>query len=315
MPTLSLVAIVLLIAITTARAVPDPPRSLDADLARLRGLDQEVAKTRARLEPDPGVAARTVRVLDAVAEERETLARRYAAALQRPDGAGLRAALAQLGANLDRCWREIARVAGTLPQRIDSDAHQARSMADLAKRHRDARPFLTGAIQLTLDRAAANLELLVAIGGNSDHTRRLEQHLRDAGTDVDAAHQTLEDVILRANEAPADLYAGDDRDHLLAAVGRAWREYHDRPEALELRIPREAWERHQGWHWRLDRFVYEDRSSLPVAILVAADDDIAHVYDAHVEQDHLAGDQVRVRLDDKVEMSPARRFLRAKLNL
>ena len=287
--------------------------TINADRKQLMDLSGEI-NMGSMLQSHPARALETVRSLDKMVEFRNACATKYAAVLDQPVGDEMNNCIRGFDSRLERYRQDMTRHAAQLPTSIRSDLDTANSIAELGIQRKSARPFTAGGIQQAFGRAQIGIEMLEAITGPSNDSRQLRKELAAVEKRIAMAQKQLEGEILKSNQAPKDLYQGADKDTLMAMVAEKWKKGHPKAEVLGMRIPMRAWERHSSWRFALDRFKKEDISQLQVAILVKADADTAHVYYAHLEKDHLAGDTVKVLIDDKGEVALYRKVLIANID-
>lgn len=98
---------------------------------------------------------------------------------------------------------------------------------------------------------------------------------------------------IAARQAPADAYAGDDREALRALLAEAWRQRYPQDSVRAVRLDVPDWQRTVNWRWSSAESAYYrvDTSVLVGHVLVARDATRIDIYPAYVNRDNLTGEQ------------------------
>ena len=251
----------------------------------------------------------TVLELDRLVAFRNEMAERYAPVLEDFVGREMKNTISGFDYRLEQYREAMQRVAVGLPARIRQDFEQAQTICDTSVERKRAQTFTEGVIEATFARAQVNLDLLEAISGKTPESKALATEKTNAEQKIAAAAKSLETEILTSNTPPNDVYGAGDKAEIIAHVEKAWKKSSVKGEVLAMRIPMQAWERSEGIRWAHDRYELHDFSQIQVAISVKASADRVHNYYALLEKDHLKGDKIRVRIDDKGEVPLYRQIL------
>ena len=281
---------------------------IEADVKRLEALSREIANGEF-IYSVPDRSLETIRGLDRMIEFRNEMQKQYQAVLNEHVGYNMKTTLEGFDYRLNQYREEMERAKGRLPKQIRSDFEQAQTICDTSVERRRAQTFTDGIIEATFQRAQVNLDLLEAIGGSTAETQALAAEKKSAETKIASAAKALQSEILNANTPPNDVYGGGDKAEILQLVEAAWKKSPVKSEVLAMRVPMRAWERSEGIRWAHDRYELHDFSEIQVAISVKGDANTVHNYYAYLEKDHLKGDKIRVRIDDKGEVPLYRKVL------
>ncbi len=177
--------------------------------------------------------------------------------------------------------------------------------------------YFTGGIPQIMGWAQDKLALLVAIG-ETEETQALQQEYDATQSRLNESARSLEGLIIQTNQPPADNYAGDDRDEVIAMAIDGWKVQQPDAEVVAVRMPVKQWKRETKWvFWRGEASKY-DKSTLQVRLFVADPEkpDLLIDRPINVRKDHLADDSLMgIPLDDfeLTPLQPADYYLREKL--
>ncbi len=128
---------------------------------------------------------------------------------------------------------------------------------------------------------------------------------------------SLRELIIRENPLPADLYAGADRESVVAKALEIWKAQEADAQVLAVRIPSEAWSRETKWSYSNGTWYFIDKSKLQVRLIVADANDAELAIDRpiNIRMDHQQGDTLSgfpMRSADEV-LEPSEYVLRSRL--
>ncbi|MCP3920924.1 MAG: hypothetical protein GY711_35800 [bacterium] len=284
------------------------PNALRADVDKLRGLSSKLTDARHFL-PKPDLGIETLAELPKMIEYRNECEKKYAAVLGLHEGRTMANTISGFDYQQNSFREQLPQIATLLINQAKSSLENANSIAEKAVERRSAAQFVNGVIDATMERAENEIGLMETIGTQATEATALRKELDETRKRLDATGKNLAKEILDGNTPPNDLYNGGDKQEFLDAVTKAWNKNHAKAEVLGMRVPMRAWERRTGWKWALDQFQKHDFSELQVAITIKFDAEIAHTYYAYLKRDHMAGDKLTVKLDDRGEVPLYRQLL------
>jgi hypothetical protein len=151
----------------------------------------------------------------------------------------------------------------------------------------------------------------------SDAARTKAEKSAEAGlAAADVATAKLADKIIKANTAPADAYAGKERDAIDALVKKVWKAKFPNEAILAVRIRGEAFERTTKWvPLSNGEMVKQDASRLRLTVVVKGAGNEAYLWAALVTRDHMAADTLSLDWAPRSSKGPmpTQRMLQANL--
>ncbi len=274
-------------------ALIDPANypELKADLDRLRELSAMYANPRILVENREQAAA-VIKEAQAAVAERERLVKKYAilAHQQTDDGkhfVGVSNAFTQNYFEFAAAAKEQKKV---LPGQIQKDLDEVRRMA--AEAVEKKKPlFFTGGIPQMLGFAEKKLALLERL--DVEAAKRLKGEIAKTRADIKAKQDSLREMIINANELPADEYKADARKALEKLVSKVWKQQQPDAEILAIRFPAPNWKRSVRWQYSNGTWYKVDHSKLQAQLIIKYDDKLAVNQPVDLWKDHLSNDEVK----------------------
>jgi hypothetical protein len=166
----------------------------------------------------------------------------------------------------------------------------------------DKKPaFFTGGVKQKLEQANARITVCASLLQPDDsRMKAMNDAMSGAKSECDRLASTLKAEILAATRAPNDLYAGSDKVAHEKAIRAAWQAKWSGDEILGLRFHMEQFDRNTKWTWYDSDSSWNksDMSVLCVTVVVKTSDEIATMYPAYVNVDHLS-DKTTYGVDTK----------------
>lgn len=211
---------------------------------------------------------------------------------------------------------EAAQVQTRLPEEIREHLKDAETTAEMAVK--EEKPgYFTGGIPQKMGWAQEKLNLLIAIG-ETEETQALQKEYDQMQAGLNKRAKSLEGLIIKSNELPADNFQGSDRDAAIAIAIDGWKVQQPDAEVLAVRVPTKEWRRETKWTFSNGSAYYYDKSSLQVRLIVADPDNAELAIDRpiNVRKDHQSNDSlIGVPLHDfeLTELQPGDYLLRSKI--
>lgn len=161
--------------------------------------------------------------------------------------------------------------------------------------------FFTGGVKQKLDEAKARIEVCASLLPADDARMiAMNESLAAARSKCDSLAGTLKAEILAAARAPKDEYEGGDKGEHEKAIRAAWGAKYPDDEIVAVRFHMEKFDRNTKWSWQSadSSWNKSDMSVLCVTVIVKTSDDIATMYPAYVNVDHLS-DKTTYGVDTK----------------
>lgn len=181
-----------------------------------------------------------------------------------------------------------------LPGKISGALNQAASMAQKAEA--DNKPmFFKGGVAQHLEKANALLALLVAAKGeDAPEVIRMNEAYAVHKQKIDAAEKTMAAELLAGVKMPSDSYTGGDKKKLKKMIEKEWKSLYPSDDILAIRLTAANWSRTTNWKWNNSGWYKVDTSVLPARVVVKTDEQIATIYVAFINKNHLKGDALNV---------------------
>ncbi len=181
-----------------------------------------------------------------------------------------------------------------LPDKIRGELGQATSMA--AKAEAEKKPlFFKGGVAQHLEKANALLALFTtAMGEDAPEVTSMNVEYAANKQKIDAAEKTMAAELLAGIEMPADNYNGGNRDELKNMIKKEWQNLYPTDEIIAIHLPKADWSRSVNWKWNNSGWYKVDTSVLPARVVVKTDDQIATIFCAFINKDHLENDSLNV---------------------
>lgn len=151
--------------------------------------------------------------------------------------------------------------------------------------------FFTGGVKQKLEQAKARIDVCASLLPADDARRKaMTDALASARAKCDALAGSLKAEILAATRAPNDVYRGTDKAAHEAAIRAAWSKEHPNDEILAVRFHMEQFDRDTKWTWQSadSSWNKSDTSVLCATVIVKTGAEIATMYPAYVNVDHLS---------------------------
>jgi len=156
----------------------------------------------------------------------------------------------------------------------------------------DKKPaFFTGGVKQKLEQASARLTVCASLLPAEDPRLKAQSDaMAAAKAKCDTLAGSLKAEILAATRAPKDEYEGSDKATYEKAIRAAWSKEHAGDEILAVRFHMQQFDRDAKWTWHSadSSWNKSDMSVLCVTVVVKTNDQIATMYPAYVNVDHLS---------------------------
>ena len=180
-----------------------------------------------------------------------------------------------------------------LPEQIKGELSQATAAAQKAEVEKKPL-FFKGGVAQHLEKANALLALLrTAKGAENPTVTSMNQEYAIEKQKIDAAEKTMAAELLAGIKMPTDKYNGGDRDQLKEMIVAEWRKLYPGDEILATCLPAN-WSRTTNWKWNNSGWYKVDTSVLPARVVVKTDDQIATIFCAFINKDHLKNNSLNV---------------------
>ena len=181
-----------------------------------------------------------------------------------------------------------------LPGMIEDEMDKAVDMANRAKAEKKPL-FFKGGVKQQLDRASDLLVTLEAIKGKDDpQVQTLIKIWEKKKVDIDAAEESMAAELLAAVQTPPDVYGGSDKKTLHKMIEKEWQQLYPEDQLVAIRFPNDTWSRSTEWKWNNSGWYKVDTSVMMAKVIVKTSKDIATIYPAYINKDHLKGDKLSV---------------------
>lgn len=261
---------------------------LRADAARLSELAGMFANTQILLENRLEAAA-IIKQVAAASAERDRLTQKYAILIhqQTDDGKRIEGLSNGFAGNVKDFAAAANEQKASLPDQIRKDLEEVKQIAEEAVKERKPL-FFTGGIPQVLGFAEEKLALLEAL--DADAAKRLAEEIAKLKLDLKAKQDSLRDLIINANELPADNYTGADRKELEEMAAEIWKKQQPDAEILMIRFPAQKWKREVRWEYSNGTWYKIDRSKIQAQVIVKYNDKLAVNQPVNLRRDHLSSD-------------------------
>lgn len=161
--------------------------------------------------------------------------------------------------------------------------------------------FFTGGVKQKLEQANSRIKVCASLlPADDSRMKAMSEALAGSRAECDQLASTLKAEILADARAPKDLYAGSDKTDLERGIRAAWAAKWPNDEVLGIRFHMEQFDRNTKWTWHGadSSWNKSDMSVLCVTVIVKTSDEIATMYPAYVNLDHLS-DKTTYGVDTK----------------
>lgn len=181
-----------------------------------------------------------------------------------------------------------------LPGLIETTLDEALAMAEKARDNKKP-AFFKGGVKQKLDKASDLLSVYEAIKGSKDSSvSKLAKSFDGKRSSIDAIENSMAAELLASTKAPADSYKGSDKGELMSLVKGQWQKHYPSDDILAIRFHNNNWKRTTNWKWNSGGWYKVDTSVLAVSVIVKTNNEIATIYPAFINKDHLEGDSLNV---------------------
>ena len=186
-----------------------------------------------------------------------------------------------------------------LPGLIENTMDEALAMAEKARDNKKP-AFFKGGVKQKLDKASDLLSVYEAIKGPKDSgVLKLAKTFEGKRSSIDTIENSMAAELLASAKAPADIYKASDKGKLHSLVKDKWHKNYPDDEILDIRFHNSNWQRTTNWKWNSGGWYKVDTSVLAVKVIVKTNDEIATIYPAFINKDHLEGDSLNIGASTK----------------
>ena len=111
---------------------------------------------------------------------------------------------------------------------------------------------------------------------------------------IDSAEKAMAEELLASVTVPSDSYNGSDKKKLKGMITDEWNKLYPSDKILAVVFPNSSWQRTTNWKWNESGWYKVDTSVLSTRVIVEKDKQIATIYPAFINKDHLKNDQLNV---------------------
>jgi hypothetical protein len=224
----------------------------------------------------------------------KSLPEKYALPLQANKANSLKTWLKTNDQYLDKFKAYQDDYATTLPGLFESELDQAVNTAEQA-RAQNKPAFFKGGVAQRLERASDLLTVLEAIKGKDDpQVLALIGKYQAEKQKIDTVESAMAAELLASIQAPADAYSGADKAKLHGMIKNAWEKLYPEDEIMAIRFPVNTWNRTTSWKWNNAGWYKVDTSALVAKVVIKTDANIATIYPAYINKNHMKGDVLNV---------------------
>ncbi|MBI9090566.1 MAG: hypothetical protein JEZ12_15220 [Desulfobacterium sp.] len=181
-----------------------------------------------------------------------------------------------------------------LPGKISGALSQATSTAQKAEAEKKPL-FFKGGVAQNLEKANAMLALLSAgKGEDAPEVIKMNKAYAAHKQKIDAAEKTMAAELLAGVKMPSDNYANGDKNKLKKMIKKEWKTLYPSDDILSIRLIAADWSRSTNWKWNNSGWYKVDTSVLPARVIVKTDDQIATIYTAFINKNHLKNNALNV---------------------
>jgi len=229
----------------------------------------------------------------------KSLPTKYALPLQANKARSLKTWLKTNDKYLDKFKAYQDDYANKLPGMFDKEINQAVSMAEKARANNKP-AFFKGGVAQHFRRATDVLSVMEAIKGKEDPAvvalvKKYDQQKQK----IDAVENAMAAELLASIKAPGDKYSGSDKSNLMTMIRKEWEKLYPEDDIMAIRFPANNWNRSTSWKWNNSGWYKVDTSALVVKVVVKTEKEIATIYPAYINKNHLKGDSLNVGAQTK----------------
>ena len=181
-----------------------------------------------------------------------------------------------------------------LPGMIEDELGEAVVAAKKAQAEKKP-AFFKGGVKQRLDRANDFLAVLETIKGKDDpQVQKLISNWEAKKKDIDAAEESMATELLASVQTPPDVYNASDKKTLYKMIEKEWKRLYPEDKIMAIRFHNDTWNRSTEWKWNNSGWYKVDTSVLAVKVIVKTSNEIATIYPAYINKDHLKGDKLNV---------------------
>jgi hypothetical protein len=184
--------------------------------------------------------------------------------------------------------------AAQLPQKLTAMIDGALKMAEKAKA--DNKPaFFKGGVKQQVNSADALLSIYVVIKGENDPAvLELDKKFTTVKKKINDIEIAMAEELLGSVRAPEDMYSGSDKNKLKKMIEQEWKKLYPNDKILAVRLNSADWKRTTDWKWNNSGWYKVDTSVLPARVILKTDNNIATIYPAFINKDHLKNNRLNV---------------------